>query len=284
MTVTTPHIVARSGLFIAGFLACVVCAYSQPSDLPPPPKQPTPDAKATERVMLENWVNQTASENDPDYTRLFTELGLKPDERERFKSQLADLHRKAIAAGEPMAELVRARVAFDKEIHAALGDDQYQRYREYEESKPARREYELLREFATKSNNLAIDPAFSEKIVRLIKNAKATTTETWHGPYDPRPHPEVGQQMVLVNLIRQLSELRQASSNLVQALPKGELPNDYLRLLKDYYSWKVDEMEKEIAFFSLTEEEIRKRRRQELEKVLEELRQRKQSSSPNVLF
>jgi hypothetical protein len=234
--------------------------------------------------MLSNWVSRTASENDPDYTRLFTELGLKPDEGERFKSRLTELHRKAIAAGEPMQELLFARLAFDKEIHAALGDENYHRYREYEESKPARREYELLREFATKSNNLAIDPAFSEKIIGLIKNAKATTTETWHGPYDPRPHPEVGQQMVLVNLTHQLSELRQASSNLVQALTKSGLPDDYQRLLKDYYSWKVDEKEREIAFFSLPEEERRKRVRESVEKTLEELRQRKQSSSPNVLF
>jgi hypothetical protein len=234
--------------------------------------------------MLSNFVSRTASENDPDYTRLFTELGLEPDERERFKSQLTELHRKAIAAGEPMAELLRARLAFDKEIHAALGDENYHRYREYEESKPARREYELLREFATKSNNLAIDPAFSEKIIGLIKTARATTTESWHGPYDPRPRPEVGQQMVLISATRQLFELRHASSNLVQALPKSGLPNEYQRLFKDYYSSKMDEKDREIAFFSLPEEEMRKRQRQEVEKLLEELRQRKQSISPNVLF
>jgi hypothetical protein len=276
--------VARSGLFIAVLLARVVCAHSQPTNPEPLLKQPTFDPKAREQSMLSNLVSRTASENDPDYTRLFTELGVKPDEGERFKSQLTELHRKAIAAGEPMQELLLARLAFDKEIHAALGDENYHRYREYEESKPARREYDLLREFATKSNNLAIDPAFSEKIIGLIKNAKATTTETWHGPYDPRPHPEVGQQMVLVKLTRQLSELRQASSNLVQALTKSGLPDDYQRLLKDYYASKVDEIERGIAFISLPEEEMRKRRKQELERILEEIRQRKQSSSPDVLF
>jgi hypothetical protein len=275
--------VARSGLFIAVFLACVVCAHSQPSNPEPLPKQPTFDPKAREQLMLSNLVSRTASENDPDYTRLFTELGLKPDEGERFKSRLTELHRKHRSRGAD-AELLRARLAFDKGIHAALGDENYHRYREYEESKPARRAYELLREFATKSNNLAIDPAFSEQIIGLIKDAKATTTETWHGPYDPRPHPEVGQQMVLVNLTHQLSELMQASSNLVQALTKSGLPDDYQRLLKDYYSWKVDEKERAIAFSSLPEEEMQKRRRQEAEKISEEIRQRKQSSSPDVLF
>lgn len=284
MTVTTSHIVARSGLFIAVFLACVVCAHSQPTNPAPLPKQPTFDPKAREQLMLSNFVSRTASENDPDYTRLFTELGLKPDKGELFKSRLTDLHRKAIAAGEPMTELLHARLAFDEEIHAALGDENYHRYRDYEESKPARREYELLREFATKSNNLALDPAFSGKIIGLIKDAKATTTETWHGPYDPPPRPGVGKQMVLNGITHQLFELRHASSNLVQALPKSVLPNEYQRLLKDYYSSKVDEKERAIAFFSLPEEEMRKRERERVEKLLEELRQRKQSNSPNVLF
>ena len=120
-------------LCIGAFLGCTVSANSQPSNAPPPPRQ-APNFS----VVLEDWVIRTAAENDPEYTGIFTELGLKPEDQERFKSQVAELHRKAIAAGEPMRELLEARIAYDKEIHAALGDKNYQHYRNYEDSKPAR--------------------------------------------------------------------------------------------------------------------------------------------------
>src|SRR5262245_18118338 len=218
-------------LLIIGAVTSNGFAQQEPKDSPTRARRPH-DAEARQRQMLEDFVIRTANENDAEYTRIFSELGLKPEDQKRFKSQLEELHRKAIAAGEPMARLLEARLAYDKEVRAALGEENYQRYRDFEESKPAKREYELLQEFALKSKNLKIDDAFSEKIVRLFKETKATTTESWHGPYDPRPRPEVGQAAVLMSLTRRASEFRQASSNLVQVLPKSGLPDEYQRLLK----------------------------------------------------
>jgi hypothetical protein len=234
--------------------------------------------------MLDDWVIQTAAENDAEYTRIFGELGMMPTDRERFKLELTELHRKAIAAGEPMRELLKARLDYDKGIHGVLGDENYQRYRDYEESKPARREYTLLQEFASKSNNLAIDPAWSEKIIRLFKDSKAITTETWQGPYDPRPHPEVGVVMVATALSREAADYRKASSNLLQTLPKTDLPLEYQRLLRDYCSQKTTDMEREIARFSVPEEEFKRRMLEEAEKRHQELMMRLPSKSTNQVF
>lgn len=279
MNLTLVRWVTLRGLFIGAFLACIVSGHSEPTNAPPQVRQP-PSFK----IMLEDWVARTAAENDPEYTGIFTELGLKPEDQERFKSQLAELHRKAIAAGEPMRELLEARIAYDKELHAALGDKNYQHYRDYEDSKPAWREYELIREFAWSSNNLAMDPTFYDKIIQLIRESKATTTETWHGPYDPQPHPGVGQQMILVELNRRLSELRPASSNLNQRLSKSQLPGEYQRLLGNYYSHKIAELEEATTRFSLPEEELKRRVLLEENKLSQELRLKRSSNSTNLVF
>ena len=245
---------------------------------------PSPAASARQRELLDDWVTRATIENDAEYTRMFTELGMKPEDRERFKSQLTQLYRKAIAAGEPMRELVEARVSYDEDVHAVLGDENYQRYRSYEESKPARREYELLREFASKSNNLTMDPVWSEKIVELIKNSKATTTESWVGPYAPLPHPEVGLVMVAASLSRKAAEYTQASSNLVQVLPKTDLPGEYQRVVKEYCSHKIAEMDRDIARFSVPKEEFLRRMNEEAQKEHDELMLKKRMNSPNQLF
>ena len=225
-------------------------------------------AEAALRHAQENLVNQKAA----SYTRIFTELGLTPEQEDQFKAKLADLHRKAIAAGEPMQELGQARVDYDEQIRAALGPEKYLRYREFEESKPARRELELIREFAAKSNHVAIGATDAAGIVELVKRTKATTTEEWHGPYDPMPHPEVGLERLVVVLGQKVARLRQVSSNLVEALPKSGVPVTYHETLKAYYAWKILEKEQQLAFYSLPKEEIMRRQLEESRKRVEELR------------
>lgn len=252
----------RICLIVGGVQIPFVDAQSEP---PSSATQEELNAWAIERMEVARkldemkLVAQIASENDPVYTRLFSDLGLNEDEEERFKSRMIDLHWKAIAAGNHMRVLLKARNEFYKDIHAALGDDGYQRYREYEESKPARREYDLLKEFA-QENNLACDLSFSETIIQLIKDAKATTTETWHGPYDPRPHPEFYLEVepALNKHTRKLSELKQASSSLVGALPKSGLPHECQQLIKDYYVWKVEEKQQWIEIVRRPREEERR--------------------------
>ena len=183
-----------------------------------------------------------------------------------------------------LKKLLDAQRAYDREIHAAVGDEKYQRYRDYEDSKPSRREDKLLEEFAARSNNQALDPAYSEKIIALFKVFKATTTESWHGPYDPRPHPEVGQEKVLAELNRQLAVYRPASSNLVEALPKTDLPKEYQQILREYCSDKVAELERQIVEMSLPRDEIIRRNRLRIGKEIEEQRLKEQSLSLDLPF
>jgi hypothetical protein len=283
MNATTAARINRAAL--ACLLASICLAiYGRAEPTNSTPHQPEPTELRGQHAWLEGFVLQTAAESEPEFTRIFTELGLSPETSARFRAQLTDLHRKAIEAGEPMRELLEARFAYDQQIRAALGDEKYRRYRDYEESKPARRELELFRDFAVKTNNLAIDPALSEKIVQLFKDTKATTTETWHGPYDPRPRPEVGLPMIAAMLWRQLADYRQASSNLTQALPKSGLPEQYQDLLKRYCSCRIAEQEEQTARISIPEEEFKRRLLLDATRRSDELMMKRRANSTNLLY
>lgn len=221
-----------------------------------------------ERRFHEDFVIKTAAERDSEYTRIFSGLGLGVEESERFKSNRVELHRKAIEAGEPLMALMKARKEYDSEIRAALGEENYRQYRDYEESKPAVREYEMLRDYALNTKNLAIDPAYSGKIIQLVREAGAATTETWDGPYDPLPHPTLGLEMSTNEMNQQILVLSESSSVLLERARQAAIPNEYTQLLTDYYAKKLDEMEKQRAFFSRPEEEVMgDLRRQQEERV-----------------
>jgi hypothetical protein len=269
-------------LFIALFSAGP-CAHSQPTNGTVKIRQ-APEPNELSQKVTQDLLKRARTERDAEYTRVFSELGLKPEDQQRFKSRLNDLLSKAMAAGDAMTVLLGARVDYDKEIHACLGDAKYQRYRQYEDSKPARRECELLRDFAARSNSLAMDPAFSDKMIGLIRKTKATTTESWAGPYGPRPQPEVGLAMCFAAASRRAAELRQASSNLVELLPKSGLPQAEQQLLMDYYSHKIAEAEATITRFSVPEAEFYRRILMEAEKERQELMLRNSLNSMNLMF
>lgn len=218
------------------------------------------------RDGIDKLIADTAAANSDEYTSVFSQLGVEPEYVERFKSNLVALHRQAVAAGEPLRELAVARVAFDKSVRSALGEENYARYRYYEESKPAVREYELLQAYALKEKQINIDPSYSETIIGLINDAGATTTETWHGPYDPTPKPAVGLEMVTNQLNQALFRLKDSSDVLLKSARESGVPDEINQLLAVYFADKIAEKARQLEFLALPEDE---RRRQE-DKLFEE--------------
>src|SRR5439155_5816751 len=133
----------------------------------------------------------------------------------------------------------------------------------------------LLEKYSS-ANNIAVDPAFSEKIIQLIKDAGATTTETWHGPYDPLPRPAVGQEMVRNQLYQALIALRQSSKNLIESARQSGIPDEYSQLLANYYADKIREKTQQFEFSSLPAEERRRQADKFFEAQIEKQRREKQ--------
>jgi len=232
------------------------------------------------RKNLSNWVEQTAAEMDAEYSNVFFQLGVE-EHAERFKSNLVQLHRKAIAAGEPMLDLLHARIAYDRDVRKLLGEDGYRRYVDYERIKPAVREYNLLSAFSAQTKGNPLEPEYFEKIVQLIKDAGATTTETWHGPYDPIPRPASGEKMIAERLKNRIELLESSSKSLLDAVAASELPEVSKNVINEYYNHKLEEKRRELSFASLPAEERHKMISAEADRLIEEQKRRGQQQRKN---
>lgn len=218
-----------------------------------PQQDSTSDWKAVrEELGRSNHIASLVTTIDDQYNQVLHELGLESTRAERLKSNVANLYRKAGVAGKSIGDLASARYEHDKELRSILGEEDYQRYRYYEESKPAIREYNQLMQFSLNEKQHALDPNYSEKIVRLIKDAGATTTETWHEPYDPIPRPMYGES--LTNFIGQnLGQLQRATNILLSAMQQNDIPAEYSQVVIDYYARKIQEKSNEMGLASQTE-------------------------------
>jgi hypothetical protein len=230
-------------------------------------------ADARTRQLNEWWVTNMAAGRDEVYTQLYSSLGLDTESIARFKSKLMGLHRKAMAAGDPLQELVIARNNYDEEMRSALGDEKYELYRQYEARKPARREYAMLEEYASK-HDFQLDPAYASKIVDLIHTASATTTESWDGPYDPLPSPAAGISQVLKIRSADYSKLQEDWAALKNAAVHANIPDNYRTLLQNYYTMKLGQISTELANLQRPQEEVLKEQREETDRLIEEMRAR----------
>ncbi|HRY46516.1 MAG TPA: hypothetical protein P5186_00580 [Candidatus Paceibacterota bacterium] len=230
-------------------------------------------AEAHKRKLNEWWVTNMAADRDEVYTQLYSSLGLDTESIARFKSKLMGLHRKASAAGDPLLELVIARNNYDEEMRSALGDEKYELYRQYEARKPARREYAMLQEYASK-HDFQLDPAYASQIVDLMHAAGATTTESWDGPYDPLPSPAAGKNRILEIRSADYSNLQQGWAALKDAAVHANIPDNYRILLQDYYKMKLGQISSELAELQRPWDEVLKEKREESDRLFEEMRLR----------
>lgn len=208
------------------------------------------------REGLSNMVNRTTAKYVHDYMALFRDLGLDDVKSEEFRGRLTGLHHAAVSAGEPMQALLKERLKFDDDIKKALGEDNYVKYRYYEESKPAIREFERISAFIAKEKNDFISTEEAQAIIHAIKQAGATTTETWHGPYDPLPRPAIGVEMVLDRNREKLASLSAGVDRLFAGTLSENVSPKHLISLKEYYSQSMNKLSERIAHYSRPKEEI----------------------------
>ena len=54
----------------------------------------------------------------------------------------------------------------------------------------------MIKEHAATKSGHFLDEGEADKVVDLIRDDGATTTVTWHGPYDPLPRPIAGAEAI----------------------------------------------------------------------------------------
>jgi hypothetical protein len=202
------------------------------------------------------FLARTVTENAALYGPVLSELGLAPEAIRQVETNLVELLKEAMTAGEPMGKLAMARAAYDTNMQVLLGEEGYKQYRLFEASKPALREYEMLQKYALEKRGLSLDPGDAPVFVDLIREAGATTTESWAGPYDPLPRPVAGT-LAIEQMESDYNALVEKANALLDAAVASGLSEEYVQLLQDYYTDTAQRAYEDWAFWNKSPEEQR---------------------------
>jgi hypothetical protein len=219
---------------------------------------PKEKARLRAEAFKERMLAVTAAKREAEYAPFLVDLGLDASQIQQVLSNLTSLHRQAIPAGETMLELLMARYKYDQQMRSILGPDGYEKYREFEEAKPFRREIEDLKSSAL-SDRVLIDGVSERKLLGLIQEHGLQTKESWDGPYDPEPSPQVGFEAHIADNQSKIATITNGLA-LVRTRPEWhELPRDVSDATLKYFENIVKRLDEGIQSSRMSPEERMKR-------------------------
>lgn len=193
-----------------------------------------------------NLVLTTAAEASAEYDRVLADSGLDSTQVASVKDMLVGLHHSTISAGDHMFDLLSSRAKYDETIKQLMSPEAYRNYRNYEASKPAKREYDEIDRNRRKAN-APIPDEYRDKIVSLIKEVGATSSETSHGPYDPPPMPALGQD-AMAKLRSETEALAPKANELLSRMQREGLPDEVIEGIRSYYLGILDDRVKMLNY------------------------------------
>lgn len=146
-------------------------------------KYELPAARKASLRLRQKVVEETAKKNAPEYFRFFSELGLDAKTTSELQTHISTIQKASLELADAMTQSLVAKESFNQKLHAIMNDEQYSRYRSFEESKAAVREFNRLEEYSQKSN-LTIDPAYTQTIQDIIQQTHAYSSKPYQGPFD----------------------------------------------------------------------------------------------------
>jgi hypothetical protein len=204
------------------------------------------------------------------YVPFLTGLGLPEDAITTVLRHLDGLLRSAVAAGDPMLELMSARASYLDEMKQLMGETTFAKYEAFEQSKPYRRELGLIQEFAT-TRQATVPLQFQDRLVALLQEFSLYTTETWDGPLDPAPRPAAGSKQVLAYTDAYVNRIRAGLTGF-QTQAAVEFPGDLAKLVGEYFSVKLEELAELRRRCLLSPEELKELSRREEEELMRRIK------------
>jgi len=209
-----------------------------------------PVFKKLQEHDFESITSQTASNNAEAYNRAFSTLGIPPEKREQLQNHLAKIHKASLECEASIAQVRDARREYDKRIRSVLGEEDYSRYRQFEDSKPAWSEVENIQKFFVETGNSALNSQQQQTLASLIQTAEATEEGWWHGPYDPLPQVRMGKDEVLPWAEQQLEQITESAGQVLGRLTEVGLPEESQNLLRNYYANKIQQRHNAVEMIS----------------------------------
>jgi len=217
----------------------------------------------------EEFLEMEAFKRHATYSDMLSNLGLSPTQIKTVEDKLQVLHRVAMPVGETLIALKVARLEYDRDMRALLGEMKYQQYRAYEELKPYRREAEGVQQ-RTAAGGFLMDEAQERLVVGLLSKAGLQTLESWDGPYDPLPRPLVGTEAILEDKARLLERIRDGLAAITASDAWRELPPQVTQATLAYFEDRVSAVNRGIEILKLSPENRRKHAEEGERKLLEQ--------------
>ena len=145
-------------------------------------------------AMKKMMRQQQAAAMDMMYGPLFKEIGLSPEDKEKFKELLLDRQMKAVESGgvfmklqgadtdktAAMNDLAAQQKEFETEVKAFLGEERYTQYKDYSETMAERMAVnQLSQQLASSQNPLNDDQ--SRQLLEIMKQEKKSVTPVFGG-------------------------------------------------------------------------------------------------------
>jgi hypothetical protein len=146
-------------------------------------------------AMKKMMRQQQAAAMDMMYGPLFKEIGLSPEDKEKFKELLLDRQMKAVESGgmlmklqgedtgktAAMNDLAAQQKEFDAQLKALLGDAPYAQYKDYSESMAERMAVNQISQQLASSPN-PINDEQSRQLLEIMKQEKKSVTPMFGEP------------------------------------------------------------------------------------------------------
>jgi hypothetical protein len=175
--------------------------------------------------------------NEADYERLFTSLGLDPGQRRSLMEHITKIYQAKIEARKHTSQLMMAQSEFDERMKLLLRE-KYPDYVAYEQRKPIREESGFLADHLDKAG-AALTDAQRQALEKLLEQNEAFSSKTkgsLGGPRGNVPEQAYGTEAIAALERDQAALLREATA--------AGLTADQVTALKSYYRSELENYER----------------------------------------
>lgn len=222
---------------------------------------------------ISNGVEMLAPMNRAILTPVFAELGVSWEAREQLLAHVSKINAAAMETEASLSQLLKARWDYDKRVRSLLSQSDYESYKQFEASGPARAEFANIHRFA-EQEYYVVPEHEREDLLSIIQQAEAYTTPSYLGPYDGFPIVAVGKDNVLRNAEELLAGVVNGANRALQLADERGLSEESMNLLFNYYNQDAQNRFEEIE--RIRDPRTEERIRAEVERLTLEGRQMRQ--------
>jgi hypothetical protein len=206
-----------------------------------------PFIKERMKALLDRSVKQEFVVRGPEYTQLFYNLNMKPEVSERFVKHAEKIHRASLEASAAIQQLAFARDEFAHGLKQEVSQEDWSRFENFEASRQVNHESELIKKYLWEQRGTSIDSAGEETLKQLLRETQAYTDKLGpNGPLDGLPNIVVGQEGVLREVQRDIQQLTEQSSQLLDGAREAGLGAEQIEALAAYYQSKLEALDRTV--------------------------------------